>query len=202
MTAESEMEHAVTAAATQTIPVAATPTRYGAVSQTFHWLTAILVGAAFLLGEGGPEARVYVAERASTLNWHETLGILVIVVVVFRLVWRFFDPAPEEPPMPAWMHLSSRLVHWALYALLFTVPLTAIFGAWWEGHAVTFFGREIGPYGTLAHDFGHTITEIHSTLGNAILWVAGLHAAAALFHHFIMRDSVLISMLPFGGGKA
>ncbi len=105
MTAESEMEHAVTAAATQTIPVAATPTRYGAVSQTFHWLTAILVGAAFLLGEGGPEARVYVAERASTLNWHETLGILVIVVVVFRLVWRFFDPAPEEPPMPAWMHL-------------------------------------------------------------------------------------------------
>jgi cytochrome b561 len=176
--------------------VAPARTRYSAVAQTFHWLTVILVGAAYLFGHGGPESRVYAAERAASLNWHETLGILVIVVVVLRIAWRLFDRAPEEPPMPTWMSLSSRLVHWLLYALLAAVPITAILGAWWEGHAVTFFGSAFGPYFALAHDFGRSITEFHSTLGNLIIWVAGLHAAAAIFHHFVMRDRVLISMLP------
>ncbi len=188
----------MTAAATPTNETAA-PARYSAVAQTFHWLTVILVGAAYLLGEGGPESRVYAAERASQMNLHETLGILVIVVMVLRLAWRLFDRAPAEPPMPTWMHLASRLVHWALYALLAAVPLTAIIGAWYEGHSVTFFGSEIASLLPLSHDFGRTITELHTTLGNVIIWVAGLHAAAALYHHFVMRDSVLLSMLPFGG---
>lgn len=192
----------MTAAAMQTIPVAATRTRYSPVTQAFHWLTVVLVGAAYLLGEGGPESRVYSAERASLLGWHETIGILVFVVVAARLLWRLFDRAPKEPPMPAWMHLASRLTHWVLYALLAAVPLTAIFGAWYEGHAVTVFGLgEIGPLLPLSHDFGHTITELHTTLGNLIIWVAGLHAAAAIYHHIVMRDRVLVSMLPFGRAR-
>ncbi len=189
----------MTAATMQTAPAATARTRYSAVSQSFHWLTVVLVGAAYLLGEGGPESRVYSAERASVLGWHETIGILVFVVVALRVLWRLIDRAPKEPPMPAWMHLASKLTHWALYALLAAVPLTAIFGAWYEGHPVTFFGiGEVGPFLTLSHDFGRWITELHTTLGNLIIWVAGLHAAAALYHHFIMRDSVLLSMLPFG----
>jgi cytochrome b561 len=177
-----------------------TPTRFGAVAQTFHWLTVALIGTAYLLGEGGPEYRVYAAERAFTLNWHETLGMLVFVVVALRLAWRFFDGSPDEEPMPAWMRIASRLVHWLLYALLAAVPLTAIFGAWLEGHPVVFLGiGEIGPFFGLSRDLGATISELHSTLGNLIIWVAGLHAAAAIYHHVILKDRVLTSMLPMGG---
>ncbi len=186
----------------QSVTPAATRTRYSGVAQTFHWLTVALVGIAYLTGEGGPESRVYTAERASLLGWHETLGILVIVVMVLRLAWRMVDRAPEETPMPGWMQFSSQLVHWALYALLAAVPLTAIFGAWYEGHAVTFIGiGEIGPVLTTSHDFGRSITELHTTLGNVIIWIAGFHAAAALYHHFFLRDRVLLSMLPFGGER-
>ena len=181
------------------VALMSTSTRYGAVAQTFHWLTAVLVGAAYLLGEGGPESRVYSAERASTLTWHETLGMLVIAVVVLRLAWRFIDRQPDEQPMPAWMQLGSRLVHWLLYALLAAVPLTAIFGAWLAGHPVFFLGiGEIGPFSELAHDLGRSLAEVHTTLGNVIIWVAGLHAAAAIYHHFILRDRVLKTMLPIG----
>ncbi len=181
---------------------AVTKIRYGAVTQTFHWLTVFLVGAAYLTGEGGPELRVYAAERASLLGWHETLGILVIVVMVLRLAWRMVDRAPEEPPMPGWMQFASRLVHWMLYALLAAVPLTAIFGAWYEGHVVTFLGTGgVGPFLTTSHDFGRSITELHTTLGNLIIWIAGFHAVAALYHHFFLRDRVLLSMLPFGGER-
>lgn len=176
-----------------------TPTRYGALAQLFHWLTVLLVGAAFLIGEGGPESRVYSPERATQLQLHETLGMCVIAVLVLRFLWRLIDHVPQEPPMPTWMILLSRLVHWLLYALLAAVPLTAIIGAWYEGHPVTFLGvGEIGPLLAPAHDFGHSITEFHTLLGDIIIWVAGLHAAAALFHHFVLRDRVLLSMLPFG----
>ncbi len=179
--------------------IVSTPVRYGALAQTFHWLTVVLVGSAYLLGEGGPESRVYSPERASQLHLHETLGMLVLAVLVLRLLWRLIDHVPDEPPMPKWMLLASRLVHWLLYALLVAVPGSAIVGAWYEGHPVTFLGfGEIGPFGVPAPAFGHTVTELHTTLGNVIIWVAGAHAAAAIFHHFVMRDRVLLSMLPFG----
>jgi cytochrome b561 len=180
---------------------APSPARYGAAAQTFHWLTVILVGAAYLLGEGGPESRIYADERASQLSLHETLGMVVVVVLVLRLAWRFFDKAPEVP-MSSWMRAGSRLTHLALYILLAALPLTAIFGAWLEGHAVTLLGLgQFGPFFTPAEEVGDALSEIHETLGNVIIWLAGFHAAAALYHHFFLRDRVLVSMLPFGDAR-
>ena len=99
--------------------------------------------------------------------------------------------------MATWMNRSSRAVHWLLYVLLISIPATAIIGAYLEGHPVTFRGiGAIGPFGPLARDLGQMITDLHTTLGSFIVWVAGAHATAALFHHFVMRDRVLVSMLP------
>ena len=84
-----------------------------------------------------------------------------------------------------------------IYVLLLAIPLTAISGAWLEGHPLTLLGKvRVGPLVMEAHDVGATITSIHAWLGDAILWVAGVHAAAALYHHFVLRDGVLRSMLP------
>lgn len=174
-----------------------TRTRYSPVTQTLHWLTVLLVGVAYLASEGGPETRVYSAERAWSLSLHESFGALVLLVLVLRLALRLCDDAPEEPAMPAWMAVSSKVVHWLFYALLAAVPLTAILGAWYEGHPVTVFGiGAIGPFAEASHDLGRSITRIHPLLGDAIIWVAGVQAAAALFHHFFLRDRVLLFMLP------
>jgi cytochrome b561 len=173
------------------------PARHSAVAQTFHWLTFLLVGAAYVLSVGGPETRVYSDAGVARLQLHETLGMLVFAIVVLRLIWRLVDRAPEEPPMPIWMEWASKLTHWALYALLIAIPLTAIIGAWYEAHPVTLLGvGTIGPWLAESHDLGLTITDLHRNLGSFIVWIAGVHAAAALFHHFIMRDNVLVSMLP------
>jgi cytochrome b561 len=92
---------------------------------------------------------------------------------------------------------SAKLVHVALYVLLIATPLCAIVGAWLEGHPLTLWGLgNIGPMLPSLHDIGLSVAALHTTLGDIILWVAGLHAVAALFHHFFLRDSVLLSMLP------
>ena len=124
--------------------------------------------------------------------------MLVLLLLVLRLLWRLFDRKPEEPPMARWMELAARLVHYLLYALLIAVPVTAILGAWWEGHALNLlgFGDLASPIAE-AHPLGENVAEIHRTLGDVIVWVAGLHAVAALYHHYILRDRVLASMLPW-----
>ena len=96
-----------------------------------------------------------------------------------------------------WMRYSAKLVHVVLYALLLAAPVSAVLGAWLEGHALTLWQLgKVEPLLPPVHDLGLSVAALHVFLGNTILWVAGLHAVAALFHHFFLRDSVLLSMLP------
>jgi cytochrome b561 len=171
--------------------------RYGAVAQVFHWLTAILVVAAYFMGPGGSEQHVYSSAMDFTRQTHETLGVTVFALALVRFLWRLMDTAPEDPPMKPWMRYSAKLVHVVLYGLLIATPVSAIVGARLEGHPLTLLGfGNIGPMLSPAHDVGLSLASLHTTLGDIILWVAGLHAVAALFHHFFLRDSVLLSMLP------
>jgi cytochrome b561 len=171
--------------------------RFGAMAQLFHWATAILVVFAFIYGPGGSEQRVYSLAKDFDRQIHETLGMGVLAITLIRLAWRAFDATPDDPAMPPWMRLSSKVVHAMIYILLLVIPLTAISGAWLEGHPLTLLGSvRVGPLLSEAHDAGVAIASIHTWLGDAILWVAGVHAAAALYHHFVLRDGVLRSMLP------
>jgi cytochrome b561 len=102
--------------------------------------------------------------------------------------------------------IAGKLIHALLYLLLFAVPLTAIASAWLEGHPLTLLaGIKIAPALAESHSTGATIASVHTWLGDAIMWVAGIHALAGLFHHFILQDGVLVSMLPrwlsFGKSK-
>src|SRR5512144_702737 len=112
-------------------------TRYGAVAQSFHWATAVMVLIAFSVGPGGSEQRVYSPARDFDRQLHETLGLCVLALVTLRLLWRWLDRQPDPPQSPHWMAVSAKVVHWALYTLLFALPLTAISGAWLEGHPLT-----------------------------------------------------------------
>ncbi len=172
--------------------------QYSGPAQAFHWLTAIVVLFAFIYGPGGSEQRVYSAARDFQRQLHETLGITVLTLAVLRLAWRAIDRRPEPPQVPRWMGIASKAVQGALYALLFLLPATAISGAWLEGHPLTFLaGVEVAPLLGKSHDLGAAIARVHTWLGDAIMWLAGAHALAALYHHFVRRDGVLGSMLPF-----
>jgi cytochrome b561 len=123
--------------------------------------------------------------------------LCVFALVVVRALWRIVDTQPDPPQVSLWMSVVAKAVQWTLYVLLFALPLTAITGAWLEGHPLTLLaGLEIPSFLGISHNVGATVATIHTWLGDAILWLAGFHALAGLYHHFVLNDGVLVSMLP------
>ncbi|WP_298885361.1 cytochrome b/b6 domain-containing protein [uncultured Bradyrhizobium sp.] len=155
----------------------------------------MLVLVAYSLSSGDGYS-LYSASADGLRRIHEAIGVLVFGVVVLRLIWRLVGGAPAKQAMPRLMTLTAQLVHFALYVLLIAIPTTAVLGTWLEGIPVTLPGFDIAPQITQARILGHLIMEIHTALGYAILWVACVHSAAALFHYFYLRDEVLQSMIP------
>jgi len=177
--------------------------RYDTISRAFHWLTAIVVVIAFTLGpehfgrtmrEGIDPATI------SSVVWHETLGILVFVLTLLRLLWVVVRPAAPQIPMAPPMQLMAKLMHLALWALMLALPISALLALGSESHPLTLLGgvrvEQIPLIGNSAlaklADWG----EVHGLLGNTILWLAGLHAVAAIYHHVMLKDGVLLTMLP------
>lgn len=167
--------------------------RYGLVAQALHWATAILALAAWLIaGAWGRD------ETAPIMGVHQSIGFTVFILVLLRLVWRLFDKRPPKPAMPGLMAFAARFSHWLLYALMVAVPLSAIVGSWREGNALMIYGGEIEPLISASRRIGHQILDIHHRLATVLIALAGLHAAAAIFHHLVLKDRVLRQMLPVG----
>jgi len=176
--------------------------RYGMMPQFLHWMTVVLVIVAWGLGTFGDDLPKGAA-RATGLFLHISAGLVVLAAVVMRLVWRVVDPPPEAEPnkLDGWLGAiadpAAQVAHLALYALLFVVPIAGIVAQFARGEALPLFGAmDIASPWERDRAFAHTVTEIHEIAANALVIVAGLHAVAAMIHHFVLGDSTLVRMLP------
>src|SRR5947207_4346334 len=102
-----------------------TSSRYGFGAKVFHWLTVVLVLAAYVLSKGDAYS-LYSAAADGIRRIHETLGMLIFIVVVLRLLWRLIDRNPATEPMPGWMAAAANRVQFALYWLIIAIPATAV----------------------------------------------------------------------------
>ncbi len=184
----------------------ASPQYYDLPSRAFHWVTAIVVSIAFILGPEGfgrlMRQGIDPATR-SDIVWHESLGILVLMLTLMRLLWVALRPAAPQISMKRWMQTMGKIVHLALWALLLALPLTAVLALGSEAHPLTLLGGvRVDQMPLIANsaiaklaDWG----DVHGFLGDAIMALAGLHAAAAIFHRVVLKDGVLATMLPYKG---
>lgn len=169
--------------------------RYSSPAIFFHWAIFLLVALAYLAieirGPKGSDSRVF------WMNVHLTAGTFVLVLSVLRVLWRVVSRVPEAIPQAALLRWLSTLSHVALYVFIIAQPLLGIMminlggkpvSLDWLGVSFTLFGPDkvLRP----------TIKEAHELIGNAFYFVIGLHALAALYHHFIRRDDVLRRMAP------
>jgi cytochrome b561 len=179
------------------IVAGASRSRYDIVSVVLHWLIALLVLLQFALAElWGFAAR---PTRHAMENLHVSFGILLTAVIVARIAWRL-TPGHRVPPIVSGRtEMLARAMHYLLYVLLVAQAALGFVTRWSEGEPLAFFGLVVpAPFAPMARATHHLFMDLHDWLGWAIVVLAAGHAAAALYHHFVLRDGVLVRMLPKG----
>jgi len=171
-------------------------TNYDGVAIALHWTTAVLVVANFALAELWDYFAKPTQETMQSL--HVSLGVLLAAVVVARLVWRWIPGHQVSSLEVGWVRFASKGVHYLLYLLLVAQAGFGFAFRWAQGHPVEFFGLFgiPGPFGAVDRPTRHLLHTLHEYAGWAIVILAALHAAAALFHHYALKDRVLERMLP------
>lgn len=169
--------------------------RYSRGAIAFHWAIAALVLVNLFLGLFHES----LLEGIRVMPVHKAIGFTVLVLTLGRIGWRLTHKPPHLPDaMPGWEKAAAKAVHFLLYALLLVMPLT---GWIWSGDVTrprpfSWFGLFDVPLIPVGHDLARTLHETHETLGLVMTALVVIHVAAALRHHFLLRDKVLIRMLP------
>lgn len=171
--------------------------RYGLVSRILHWTLAVLMlGLVWLgwvlVGMGYYDPWYYTAETA-----HESLGMLVLALAAFKLVWMLPSPAPApQPELKSWERGGSKLVHGLLFLSMFLLPLTGYLTSTSDGAAVPFFDWfEIPALVPVSDGLRDWSIDAHFYGAYSMLVLAILHAGAALKHQFIDGHGTLRRMI-------
>ncbi|MCB5197828.1 cytochrome b/b6 domain-containing protein [Loktanella sp. TSTF-M6] len=178
-----------------------TPTTYGTVTKTFHWLTAILILALLILGtlanDWAADTDSALAIKTTLFSTHKTLGVLLFFVALLRIIWAIGHrkPGPLHPERKT-ETLLAEIVHWTLYGSLVLVPLTG-----WIDHAASTgfapiwwpFGQSL-PFVPKNPEVAHLFGSVHIILTKVLIGALALHVAGALKHHFIDKDATLRRM--------
>ena len=161
-----------------------------------HWITAALIIANLLLGL----SMVGLPISPRKLSWylvHKSIGITIFLLTSLRIVWRLARPHPAPIPMPAWQRRAAAGSHALLYLLLFVIPITGWLYSSATGVQVVYLG--LVPLPDLVHKsraLGDVLRLVHVDLNALLFAVVCVHAAAAVRHHVVDRDTVLTRMLP------
>lgn len=172
-------------------------TTYDPIAKILHWLVFILLAIEFIIAWTMPGVRRGESPTA-LVNLHFSFGILILVIIIMRTLWRSTHPAPEFPEsMPHREKIIASATHYTLYAALLIMPFAGWAWASSRGWPITFFNIfPVPPIVTEGSQLGQIAGGLHSFLGGLLVALIALHALAALHHHYIKKDDVLRRMLP------
>jgi cytochrome b561 len=174
-----------------------TSARYSPGLRRIHWLTVLLLAAAYLLVEQRDLFPRGSDGRALMLQGHFWAGLSVFVFAVWRVWLRRKHGAPPITPLPpAWQQRLAAALHLSLYLFLLLMPLLGLATAWTDGKQVVLPFTDLALPSLLPTDkpLAHRLEDLHGTIGEVFYWVIGLHILAALYHHFRVHDDTLRRM--------
>lgn len=166
---------------------------YNRVARVLHWTIGGLIVVNLLFGI----LHDPLGELFAVMPIHKSIGFVVLALSLFRLFWRFAHPAPPLPAaMPGWERFSAHALHWLFYALMIALPMSGwVFSSAGKNPLEFFWLFDIPK---LAVEKGSPLAEgaheAHELLGIAWAGLLIIHVGAALRHHFILKDNVLLRM--------
>jgi cytochrome b561 len=169
---------------------------YTVTARVLHWVTASLVLIMLPLGLviandwGGPL-------QDPLYNLHRSIGVLILLIVLVRVVYRLtHPPAPLPDDIPPLQQLAAKATHWALYALLIAQPFLGWIGTSAYRAPIIVFGLfELPPIWPEDRAFSDKVLFVHGLIGLTIAVLLAAHIGAALHHHFVRRDRILMRMI-------
>jgi len=177
-------------------------TRYSTPSRLFHWGMALLIlltiPAGLLMVQPGIDRGL----QNGLFLYHKNVGVLLLVLVVARLIWRWRHPAPKLPgDLPALQAIAAKVSHGLLYTLMVVVPLAGYVRVRAGGFPVeSLDALGIATLVPRSDALAEIAKSFHYFAGLAIIAVLALHIGAALYHRFVRRDGIFERMWPpFGG---
>jgi cytochrome b561 len=163
----------------------------------FHWTIFILI----VLTYAAMELKGFVPKGSNARDWmkvaHYTMGVSVMILMIIRIVLKVTHKDPDiVPNPPRWQTIISKSVHGILYLMFISLPLLGVLSLYYGNIEWSFFSYPMPVAGEENIVMQHDLKEIHELIANTGYFIVGLHAAAALFHHYIMRDNTLTRMTP------
>jgi cytochrome b561 len=172
---------------------------YGSLAKFLHWAIVLLIVPQYFLIEGAEEFAEGSREAAQLMDLHKSLGMLVLILALVRIAWKIMNrPHPAPIGEVVWQRKAAAAGHGILYLLILLQPLSGWVMSSAGEYPVSLFGwfafpAIVGPN----HDLHEALEEVHEVLFWLTVVVAAVHIAAALFHHWVLRDDTLRRMLPF-----
>ena len=170
---------------------------YSRTAKILHWSVAACVLATIpiaiamtMVGKGSLQDALYFI--------HKSLGVLIFVLMVWRIAYRLLHGAPAaEPGLARWQRAVSSAVHGLLYLLLLAMPVLGYLALSAFGAPTPVFGLfELPPILAKDDALADRLFMIHQWLGFLVALLAVMHIGAALQHYFIHKDGVVQRMLP------
>lgn len=174
----------------------ATAVRYPPARQALHWLTALLLVATATLGLYMTGLKL-TPTKLALYSYHKWIGVTIFAVVLVRLWLLRAQPVAEHPAHAAWQALAARVTHRILYLVLLAVPLSGWLMSSAKGFQTVLFGVLPLP-DLLAKNppLGDTLALVHQGFNALLAALVAAHIGAAIWHHFVLRDGLLLRMMP------
>lgn len=170
---------------------------YGTISKTLHWVVAMTVFAMFGVGFWMVDLTYYSDWYQVAPHYHKSVGILLAVLMVFRLVWRITSKKPAAlDSHKRWETILAHTIHVLFYWILFAIFVSGYMISTADGRGIEVFNWfEVPSIGELFDKQEDVAGDVHKWLAYGLMGLVALHLAGALKHHFIDKDSTLKRML-------
>ncbi len=168
---------------------------YHPLSRLLHWLSALTIIGMFAVGWWMVDLSYYSEWYRTAPHWHKSVGILLALLTVFRLVWKKVKPSPQIEGKPIEVK-AAKAAHHFMYLLLIVVFASGYMISTADGRGIEVFTWFTVPgAGELFANQPDIAGEVHYYAALILIGLAAIHAVAALKHHFIDKDDTLRKML-------
>lgn len=172
-----------------------TENSYGLVARILHWTIGIMILIMLTIGF----TMIQMANSDQKFQFyglHKATGVLILLLVALRLTWRLLNSSVLLPlDLPSWQKKASYVTHILLYLLMFIMPSSGVLMSILGGHEVNVYGL----FTIAAFEQNLAAAKIawliHYYAAYLLTGLIALHFAAALYHHFVRRDNILMRMI-------